>query len=219
MVLAYLMAQLIPWRDNSSGRLVLSAANLDETLRGYFTKYDCSSADLNPIGCISKRDIRAFVSQQCTEVANSPQLVQCLQDVLNAVPSAELEPCNSENQQTDEVDMGITYAELSLFGRLRKQQFCGPYTMLQRLLNGAWEEALNDGELESSQLASFPQARSQEFARFLCDRVQFFFRMFALNRHKSTVLPPACHVESYSADDNRYSFSLSHPLNIPVQLR
>jgi len=34
--------------------LVLSSANLDESLRGYFTKYDCSSADLNPIGSISK---------------------------------------------------------------------------------------------------------------------------------------------------------------------
>ena len=34
--------------------MVLGSANLDEILRGYFTKYDCSSADLNPIGIISK---------------------------------------------------------------------------------------------------------------------------------------------------------------------
>ena len=34
--------------------MVLGSANLDECLRGYFTKYDCSSADLNPIGGISK---------------------------------------------------------------------------------------------------------------------------------------------------------------------
>ena len=32
------------------------------SLRGYFTKYDCSSADLNPIGGISKTDLKKFVS-------------------------------------------------------------------------------------------------------------------------------------------------------------
>lgn len=30
--------------------LVLGSANVDEGLRGYLTKYDCSSADVNPIG-------------------------------------------------------------------------------------------------------------------------------------------------------------------------
>ena len=34
------------------------------SLRGYFTKYDCSSADLNPIGSISKTDLRQFI-QYC----------------------------------------------------------------------------------------------------------------------------------------------------------
>jgi len=28
----------------------LGSANVDEGLRGYLTKYDCSSADVNPIG-------------------------------------------------------------------------------------------------------------------------------------------------------------------------
>ena len=28
---------------------VLGSANVDEALRGYMTKYDCSSADINPI--------------------------------------------------------------------------------------------------------------------------------------------------------------------------
>ena len=26
------------------------SANVDEALRGYYTKYDCSAADVNPIG-------------------------------------------------------------------------------------------------------------------------------------------------------------------------
>ncbi len=40
--------------------LVLGSANVDESLRGYLTKYDCSSADINPIGGISKKDLRSF---------------------------------------------------------------------------------------------------------------------------------------------------------------
>jgi len=30
-------------------------------LRGYFTKYDCSAADINPIGGISKTDLKKFI--------------------------------------------------------------------------------------------------------------------------------------------------------------
>lgn len=41
--------------------LVLSSANVDEAIRGYFTKYDCSSGDLNPIGGISKTDLKRFI--------------------------------------------------------------------------------------------------------------------------------------------------------------
>ena len=55
MVLAYLFAQLLPWvRGRSGGLLVLGSSNVDEALRGYFTKYDCSSSDIAPIG-------RAFI--------------------------------------------------------------------------------------------------------------------------------------------------------------
>ena len=51
MVAAYLLAQLRPWTRARSGfLLVLGTGNVDEGLRGYLTKYDCSSADLNPIG-------------------------------------------------------------------------------------------------------------------------------------------------------------------------
>lgn len=62
MVIAFLLAQLTPWVRGSSGGggflLVLGSANVDEALRGYLTKYDCSSADVNPIGGISKADLR-----------------------------------------------------------------------------------------------------------------------------------------------------------------
>ena len=33
-----------------------------QALRGYYTKYDCSAADINPIGSISKEDLKRFMS-------------------------------------------------------------------------------------------------------------------------------------------------------------
>jgi hypothetical protein len=43
--------QLRPWTRKRTGfLLVLGSANVDEGLRGYLTKYDCSAADINPIG-------------------------------------------------------------------------------------------------------------------------------------------------------------------------
>lgn len=63
MVLAYIFAQLMLWvRNRPGGLLVLGSANVDESLRGYLTKYDCSSADINPIGGISKTDLRRFLA-------------------------------------------------------------------------------------------------------------------------------------------------------------
>lgn len=41
----------MPWVRGKQGfLLVLGSANVDEALRGYLTKYDCSAADINPIG-------------------------------------------------------------------------------------------------------------------------------------------------------------------------
>ncbi len=56
MVFAYMFAQLLPTvrgRTKPGSLLCLGSANVDESLRGYLTKYDCSSADINPIGAIS----------------------------------------------------------------------------------------------------------------------------------------------------------------------
>lgn len=69
--------------------LVLGAANVDEALRGYMTKYDCSSADLNPIGGISKTDLKSFLSW-----AASNKGYPSLQSIVEAPPTAELVPDN-----------------------------------------------------------------------------------------------------------------------------
>lgn len=70
MVLSYLFAQLIPLCRNSAGSslLVLGCGNVDETLRGYLTKYDCSSADINPIGGVSKVDLQSFIRFMCIKL-------------------------------------------------------------------------------------------------------------------------------------------------------
>ena len=70
---------------------------------------------------------------------------------LDAIPTAELEPISETYVQADEVrvfsrsalfyidvlqaDMGMTYDELSVFGRLRKVEKCGPYSMFTKLVH------------------------------------------------------------------------------------
>lgn len=54
---------------------------------------------------------------------------------LDATPTAELIPLGPDNQvQSDEEEMGMSYHELSVFGRLRKVEKCGPYSMFGKLV-------------------------------------------------------------------------------------
>ncbi|SJM82793.1 Glutamine-dependent NAD(+) synthetase [Zygosaccharomyces bailii] len=181
MVLGYLFAQLLPWVrgiPNTGGLLVLGSANVDECLRGYLTKYDCSSADINPIGGISKTDLKRFIAYASKEFD-----LPILEDFLNATPTAELEPITKDYVQSDEIDMGMTYEELSEFGYLRKVEKCGPYSMFLKLLH-EWTP-----KLSPSQVA---------------EKVKKFFFFYAINRHKQTVMTPSYHAEQYSPDDNRF---------------
>jgi NAD+ synthase (glutamine-hydrolysing) len=118
-------------------------------------RYDCSSADLNPIGAISKNDLRRFLVWAARALGYS-----ALTRVEAAPPTAELEPVRegvaaqvrrkpclarayqspghgescAAGMQLDEVDMGMTYEELGIYGRLRKVERCGPVSMFRRLL-------------------------------------------------------------------------------------
>ncbi|XP_048422710.1 glutamine-dependent NAD(+) synthetase isoform X2 [Pyrus x bretschneideri] len=95
MVLAFMFASLLPWVHNKPGfYLVLGSSNVDEALRGYFTKYDCSAADINPIGSISKQDLRAFLRWAATHLSYAS-----LADIEAAPPTAELEPIRSNYSQ------------------------------------------------------------------------------------------------------------------------
>ncbi|XP_008308891.1 glutamine-dependent NAD(+) synthetase isoform X1 [Cynoglossus semilaevis] len=180
MVLAYLFAQLSQWaRGKPGGLLVLGSANVDESLTGYFTKYDCSSADINPIGGISKTALKRFLLY-CVEHFQ----LTALRGILSAPPTAELEPLtDGQVSQTDEADMGMTYSELSVIGKLRKITKCGPFSMFCKLIY-MWKDSLS-----TTQVAQ---------------KVKHFFRMYSVNRHKMTTVTPAYHAESYSPDDNRF---------------
>ena len=233
MIFSYLLAQLLPWVRGKKGfLLVLGSANVDECLRGYFTKYDCSSADVNPIGSISKKDIKSFL-KFAGKYYNYPTLLE----IVSAVPTAELRPPESVKQfghderiddrpfvfdnphqshaatpskksrsdtsslvesadhaetdvtrapsQQDEDEMGMSYDELSVFGRLRKESRCGPLSMYVALRT-QWKA---ERGLSCDEVAK---------------KVKRFFTFYAINRHKMTVVTPSYHAENYSPDDNRY---------------
>jgi len=180
--MSYLLAQLSLWSRGSPGSLlVVGSANVAEALRGYFTKYDCSSADLNPIGGISKLDLRRFIIWASSEDQGSPNYKTLLR-IANATPTAELTPLLNGNMQKDEEDMGMTYEELEIFGKLRKVEFCGPISMFRKLTS-LW-----------------PTLTPSEVAK----KVKDFFRYYSINRHKLTILTPSYHAENYSPDDNRF---------------
>ena len=123
-----------------------ATANVDEALRGYMTKYDCSSADINPIGGISKTDLKSFLL-----LARQRFNLTALDSILSAPPTAELEPLvEGRIAQTDEEDMGMSYEELAQYGRLRKPGNCGPYSMFMKLVH-TWR---HQRQLSPSEVAS-----------------------------------------------------------------
>ncbi|PWY86440.1 glutamine-dependent NAD(+) synthetase [Aspergillus sclerotioniger CBS 115572] len=187
MVLSYLFAQLLPLvrqRPGGGGLLVLGSSNHRDqptnrnSLRGYLTKYDASSADLNPIGSISKVDLKKFIAW----TRDSFDL-PILHEFLHATPTAELEPITATYVQSDEADMGVTYAELSVFGYLRKVAKLGPWSLYERLLH-MWGNEYSPREIY--------------------EKTRLLTRSYAINRHKMTVLTPSYHAEQYSPEDNRH---------------
>ncbi len=203
MVTAYLFAQLLPWTRKSAGEtvgkgflLVLGSANVDEGLRGYMTKYDCSSADLNPIGAISKGDLKRMLLWASDRYGSQSSAV--LKEIAGAPPTAELRPNaekeddkEAEHSQLDEEEMGMTYDELGWFGRLRKLGKCGPVSMYRKLV---FEWTTQSSSNNASVLTH----------REVAAKVKRFFFYYSINRHKMCTLTPSYHAEGYSPDDNRF---------------
>ena len=186
MVMAYQCAQLMLCAEpRNAGKthpgtlLVLGSANLDEAYRGYFTKYDCSSADVNPIGGMGKLLLRRFLAW-----ASDARGMPSLKRVLAAKSSAELQPVAADGTQAQlsEDEMGMTFDEIAVYRKLRVDERCGPVLMYHKLRD-IW-----------------PTVEP----RALAEKVKTFFRQYSINRHKVVTLTPSYHMESSGCDAARY---------------
>ncbi|KJP87448.1 hypothetical protein AK88_02880 [Plasmodium fragile] len=147
--------------------LTIGTGNLDETITGYYTKYDCSSGDINLIGNVSK----ILIKETMCLLANDPMYNLSVCNFINKYhPSAELKPL--ENTQTDEDDLNLKYLEIKLLSILKNNFFLGPSSMMHYLARYFWSEgSMSAGEM--------------------LDKVKTFFSRSVQNTHKVLILPPA----------------------------
>ena len=90
--------------------------------------------------------------------------------------------------------MGMTYDELSVFGRLRKVEKCGPYSTFTKLVH-EWGSFLSPTQVLSFRLSrNCPVEDAKSFQ--IAEKVKLFFFEHARNRHKMTTLTPAYHAVS-----------------------
>ena len=149
-----------------------------------------------------------------------------------APPTAELEPITEDYVQNDEDDMGMTYAELSRFGTLRKINVglgakrgvwsrsvfvvgvvkCGLFRGLFFSLFCFWFFVFRFyfppiSSASHRHRRCFSVQRCGPLSMFdtlvhewshlaptaVADKVKYFFRQYAINRHKMTTLTPSYH--------------------------
>lgn len=181
---------------SGGSRIVLATGNVDEAIMGYLTKYDCSSADINPIGGLCKDDLKSYLRFCQREFQSNIGLVEMLEEIIQAPPSAEL----TGAEQRDEDEIGITYDEISVLGRVRRGIYAcsGP--------RGAFETVWLNKSREPfcSKIRCLRSGSTIEKATSLAELIKRFYQRYARNRHKLTVLTPALHAETYSPDDNRF---------------
>lgn len=182
-------------------RIVLATGNVDEAIVGYLTKYDCSSADINPIGGLCKDDLKSYLVYCCTNIySDRPELISVLEEIIRAPPSAEL----TGAEQRDEDEIGITYSEISVLGRVRKGIYAcsGPLGAFDFLWRNRHLAPFRDKIRCLSELKD--GGSTKEASTKLASLVKIFYQRYARNRHKLTVLTPSLHAETYSPDDNRF---------------
>jgi NAD+ synthase (glutamine-hydrolysing) len=219
MITAYYLAQLLPiyrmakrlnentnslHKDNNLTRekakflLVLGSSNSDEALRGFFTKYDAASADVNPIGSLSKTHLRIFLKWCGKKWKNFEETIK---KILDTVASPELKSTDSTEStltlQDDEIDIGMTYDQLFLLGKLRKEEMLGPISMFKRLCPiwyGKQIVMINSKKKENKNVNYID----------IANIVKTFFGWYFFNRNKMTIVPASVHGTGYSPDDNRH---------------
>lgn len=92
MTVLYALAQTMQ-------RFVLGTGNLSERLLGYFTKWGDGASDLNPLGMLTKGEVRVIA-----------RALGIPREIVEKAPSAEL-----YEGQTDEAELGITYAQIDAY--------------------------------------------------------------------------------------------------------
>jgi len=83
----------------NSNRLVAGTTNFDETVIGYYTKWGDGASDFNPLGMLTKGEIKILAAQ-----LGVPQAI------IDKAPSAD-----EFVGQTDEKEFGFTYDQLDKF--------------------------------------------------------------------------------------------------------
>ena len=245
MLTAYYMSQLLPlyrWNkrnnintieitnnlekiksdrpNNTSFLLVLGSSNADEALRGFYTKYDAASADINPIGSLSKTHLREFL-KWCGK--KWIQLKDTMDKILDTVASPELTPAAANGSiQDDEIEIEMTYNQLYILGKLRKEEMLGPVSMFKRLcemwlgktvdlcvkppdIGELYKDAKDfvvDGKKIPAPFTKIVEAPAT--ATIIANIVTIFFDFYGIHRNKMTILTPSVHGTGYSPDDNRY---------------
>jgi len=198
MVNTYLLAQatpILPSRYNKpwSFLLVLGSSNADEILVGYYTKYDASAADVNPIGSLSKTYVNRILDFYGEKKGINP-----LRYIRNATPTAELiKPADvapgqaPPPRQTDETDMRITYEQIFEMGKLRADGY-GPIDAYIKIMSSP--HLIKIFEKDPNALDT---PRDPKIA------VNIFYGRYNTFRNKTTIIPPSIHLTA-SPDDNRY---------------
>jgi NAD+ synthase (glutamine-hydrolysing) len=209
MVVNYLLSQIV---TNGEGfTLTLGCSNSDEVLIGYYTKYDASSADLNPIGTLPKVYVNKILQYYSVKFSNN-LIGETLFDVWSAVPTAELQK-QKENltgkavqAQSDEDEIGITYKEVFILGKIRNEG---------NGLIGMLKEALKNKYFRETYRNSDGTVNKREIGY----RVEKFYDRYIKNRNKTTILTPSVHLLP-SPDDNRFDLRpFLYPADRSVQFK
>ncbi len=87
--------------------VVLGTGNRDEIYMGYFTKWGDGAADIYPLVHLSKTNVYKLASE-----------LNVIDEIMNAVPSADL-----WEGQSDEEEMGVTYQQINdyIVGELKDE--------------------------------------------------------------------------------------------------
>ena len=198
----YISGKMRP--NNSPFLLVLASSNADEATRGFYTKYDASAADINPIGSYSKTVLRQYLKWCITRFGSEESDFRVINDILEVVASPELTPEDKtkeegEGIQDDEIDIGMTYSDLYMFGLLRKRDNLGPLSIFQRMCKEYLGKEIH--VINTAAATHFIEAATP---LNIADKVATFFRYYGQHRNKMTILTPAIHATNYSPDDNRF---------------